>query len=84
MDYIMIDGVAVLVVSYVMTLSKPEAVLPNQRPTSSLLGPTCLMSVCGQQIINVTLTLALPLAWRSPVPYSVLCHSSSSSLALWA
>merc|ERR1712159_399009 len=43
-DYIMIDGVAVLIVSYVMTLSRPEDNLPNQRPTSSLIGTTCIAS----------------------------------------
>eukprot|EP00658_Telonema_sp_P-2_P012704 TRINITY_DN14834_c0_g1_i2.p1 TRINITY_DN14834_c0_g1~~TRINITY_DN14834_c0_g1_i2.p1 ORF type:complete len:1308 (+),score=380.72 TRINITY_DN14834_c0_g1_i2:208-4131(+) len=53
MDYLMIDGLAVLVVSYVMTLSKPEDKLPNQRPTSSLLGVTSMASVCGMQVLNL-------------------------------
>ena len=48
MDYLMIDGVAVISLSYVMTLSMPEHKLPNQRPTSPLLEVTSIASVVGQ------------------------------------
>ena len=76
MDYIMIDGVAVLVVSYVMTLSKPEDILPDQRPTSSLLGATCLASVCGFQVINVRSFLRCFAASLCPCQYSSLLITS--------
>lgn len=67
MDYVMIDGVAVLVLSYAMTLSHPVDILPKDRPTSSLLGPTTLFSVCGMQVINVIVIFsALAMASADP------------------
>jgi len=53
MDYLFIDCVAVLILSYVMTLSRPVDILSTERPTSSLLGPSVVASVVGMHAINV-------------------------------
>ncbi|KAJ7537387.1 hypothetical protein O6H91_11G004100 [Diphasiastrum complanatum] len=53
MDYVSIDGVAVLVLGYAMTRSQPEHKLNKIRPTSSLLGPINVASVLGMWIINL-------------------------------
>ncbi|KAG0585432.1 hypothetical protein KC19_2G011200 [Ceratodon purpureus] len=53
MDYIFIDGVAVLSLGYAMTLSYPEDKLAKVRPTSSLLGPQNVASVVGVWVINL-------------------------------
>jgi len=53
MDYIFIDGVAVLSLGYAMTLSYPEDTLAKDRPTSSLLGPLNVTSVVGVWVINL-------------------------------
>jgi hypothetical protein len=48
------DGYVTLVgLSYVITLSRPLPELGNQRPTSSLIGPTTLTSIVGQELINI-------------------------------
>ncbi|KAK3240843.1 hypothetical protein CYMTET_49346 [Cymbomonas tetramitiformis] len=49
LKYLMIDGVAVLTLSYTMTLSQPLKKLGKDRPTSSLLGPVTVTSVLGMQ-----------------------------------
>ncbi|KAH9540758.1 hypothetical protein CY35_14G023000 [Sphagnum magellanicum] len=53
MDYIFIDGVAVLILGYAMTLCYPEDKLGKVRPTSSLLGPLNVASVVGVWGINI-------------------------------
>ena len=83
MDYIMIDGVAVLVVSYVMTLSKPEPTLPAQRPTSSLLGVTTVASVVGQQIINVSFLFSALKVMRDDSNYIKWPADSVANSGAW-
>ncbi|KAG3145402.1 hypothetical protein PC128_g24227, partial [Phytophthora cactorum] len=51
--WILTDGFSVLGCSYVITLSKPLKELKPFRPTSSLIGPTTLVSLFGQQVVNV-------------------------------
>ncbi|POM63022.1 P-type ATPase (P-ATPase) Superfamily [Phytophthora palmivora] len=51
--WILSDGVSMLGCAYVMKLSKPLKELKAVRPTSSLIGPTTLVSMLGQQIVNV-------------------------------
>jgi magnesium-transporting ATPase (P-type) len=51
--WIMADGVTLVGLSYVITLSRPLPELKSQRPTSSLIGPTTLASILGQEAINV-------------------------------
>ncbi|KAL3670651.1 hypothetical protein V7S43_003841 [Phytophthora oleae] len=51
--FILADGVTLVGLSYVITLSKPLVTLNHQRPTSSLIGPTTLTSIVGQELINV-------------------------------
>ncbi|CEG45877.1 p-type atpase (p-atpase) superfamily [Plasmopara halstedii] len=50
--WILIDGFMLVGCSYVITLSKPLNELKKTRPTSSLIGPTTLSSILGQEIIN--------------------------------
>lgn len=50
---IYMDGLVLVGLSYFLTLSKPLAYLGKQRPTSSLIGPTCLFSLFGQELINI-------------------------------
>ena len=45
MDYFFIDCLAVLILSYVMTLSRPVDFLSTERPTSSLLGPRWAITI---------------------------------------
>lgn len=82
MDYVMIDGVAVLCLSYAMTLSRPVAVLPPDRPTSSLLGPTSLCSVIGMQGINVAVIFAA-LAISAADPAYVRFPAEFAKGGLW-
>jgi cation-transporting ATPase 13A3/4/5 len=51
--YILADGFTMVGLSYVITLSRPLPTLGPQRPTSSLIGPTTLVSLIGQELINV-------------------------------
>ncbi|RLN54584.1 hypothetical protein BBJ29_009433, partial [Phytophthora kernoviae] len=51
--FILADGVTLVGLSYAITLSKPLPNLNEQRPTSSLIGPTTLTSIVGQELINV-------------------------------
>lgn len=53
MDYLFIDGVAVLSLGYAMTISHPEDILGKARPTSSLLGALNVASVFGVWFINM-------------------------------
>ncbi|MCO5602078.1 hypothetical protein L7F22_056205 [Adiantum nelumboides] len=53
MGYLFIDGVAVLTLGYAMTVSHPEDILGNDRPTSSLLGSLNVSSVFGVWFINI-------------------------------
>ncbi|TMW55571.1 hypothetical protein Poli38472_010453 [Pythium oligandrum] len=51
--FILADGFTMVGLSYVITLSRPLPTLGPQRPTSSLIGPTTLVSLIGQELINV-------------------------------
>ncbi|KAG7380585.1 hypothetical protein PHYPSEUDO_007025 [Phytophthora pseudosyringae] len=51
--FILADGDTLVGLSYVITLSRPLSTLNEQRPTSSLIGPTTLSSIVGQELINV-------------------------------
>ncbi|GMF15576.1 unnamed protein product [Phytophthora lilii] len=51
--WILAEGVTMLGFSYLMTRAKPLKELGDVRPTSSLIGPTTLASIFGQQVINV-------------------------------
>ncbi|EGZ08658.1 hypothetical protein PHYSODRAFT_318641 [Phytophthora sojae] len=51
--FILADGFTLVGLSYVITLSKPLPELRDQRPTSSLVGPSTLLSILGQELINV-------------------------------
>ncbi|KAL3660743.1 hypothetical protein V7S43_014147 [Phytophthora oleae] len=51
--WILADGFTLVGCSYVITLSKLLKELKDTRPTSSLIGPTTLLSIFGQEAINV-------------------------------
>ncbi|KAK1935781.1 putative cation-transporting ATPase 13A3 [Phytophthora citrophthora] len=51
--FILADGFTLVGLSYVITLSQPLSDLKDQRPTSSLIGPSTLLSILGQETINV-------------------------------
>ncbi|KAF1787866.1 hypothetical protein GQ600_13156 [Phytophthora cactorum] len=51
--FILADGFTLVGLSYVITLSQPLPDLKDQRPTSSLIGPSTLLSILGQVTINV-------------------------------
>ncbi|KAG1712859.1 hypothetical protein DVH05_000594 [Phytophthora capsici] len=51
--FILADGLTLVGLSYVITLSQPLSDLRDQRPTSSLIGPSTLLSILGQETINV-------------------------------
>ncbi|DAZ93073.1 TPA: hypothetical protein N0F65_007977 [Lagenidium giganteum] len=46
------DGAVLVGLSYAITLARPLSTLGKQRPTSSLIGPTTLLSMLGQQVIH--------------------------------
>ena len=52
-DYIFIDVVIVVVLSWTMILCEPLDKLHKARPTSSLLGPLTLFSLVGAQVIHM-------------------------------
>ncbi|XP_024527352.1 probable cation-transporting ATPase 13A4 [Selaginella moellendorffii] len=58
MDYIFIDGVAVLSLGYAMSRCNAEKILNKVRPTSSLLGPLNVASVLGLWGSNVVFLVA--------------------------
>ena len=67
MDYIFIDVIVVMAMSYVMTKSGPKRVLQPRRPTSSLLGPETVASVVGMQAIHLLFLLfAFVVIWNDP------------------
>ncbi|EEY67512.1 cation-transporting ATPase, putative [Phytophthora infestans T30-4] len=51
--WILVEGFMLVGCSYVITLSKPLDELKDMRPTSSLIGPTTLSSILGQEVINI-------------------------------
>ncbi|ETL78750.1 hypothetical protein L917_20504 [Phytophthora nicotianae] len=51
--WILSDGFSLLGCSYFITLAKPLKELKPVRPTSSLIGPTTLVSLFGQQVVNI-------------------------------
>ncbi|CAI5728956.1 unnamed protein product [Peronospora destructor] len=51
--WILVEGFMLVGCSYVITLSKPLDELKASRPTSSLIGPTTLVSILGQEAINL-------------------------------
>ncbi|KAG6952512.1 hypothetical protein JG688_00013244, partial [Phytophthora aleatoria] len=51
--WILVKGFMLVGCSYVITLSKPLDELKDMHPTSSLIGPTTLLSIFGQEAINV-------------------------------
>ncbi|EGZ11144.1 hypothetical protein PHYSODRAFT_337897 [Phytophthora sojae] len=51
--WILVEGFMLVGCSYVITLSKPLDELKDMRPTSSLIGPTTLASILGQEAINI-------------------------------
>ncbi|TYZ66974.1 hypothetical protein PybrP1_000300 [[Pythium] brassicae (nom. inval.)] len=52
-SFIVHDGLILLGLSYAITLAKPAAVLGRERPTSSLVGATTLLSLVGQEALHV-------------------------------
>ena len=67
MDYMFIDVVIVMAMTWGMTRTRPQAVLQKERPTSSLLGPVTMGSVLGMQAIHLAfLCGALGLMWNDP------------------
>jgi len=52
-DYIFIDLIAEISISFALTLSRPLDKLGPDRPTASLLGPVTVMGVLGQFFINL-------------------------------
>ncbi|KAF4320558.1 hypothetical protein G195_006204, partial [Phytophthora kernoviae 00238/432] len=51
--WILAEGFTLVGCSYVITLSKPLKELKDTRPTSSLIGPSTLISIFGQEAINI-------------------------------
>lgn len=51
--WILADGFILVGLSYAITLSGPLPELGTQRPTSSLVGPNTVLSIVGQELINV-------------------------------
>jgi len=58
MDYLTVDVLVIITMSYAMTLSHPQAALRPERPTSSLLGPQSLASTVGVFAIYVCMISA--------------------------
>lgn len=83
MDYVMIDGVAVLCISYVMTLSHPVDQLNKERPTSSLIGPTTMASSCGMQVINVIFMCSALSLMTNDADYYMWPASKAQGASWW-
>ncbi|GLE00553.1 hypothetical protein PINS_up009310 [Pythium insidiosum] len=50
--FMYLDGAILVGLSYAITRSRPLKKLGNQRPTSSLIGPTTLVSMLGAELIH--------------------------------
>jgi len=83
MDYVAIDGIAVLIISYVMTLSKPLCKLPARRPPSALLGSTTVASIGGMQILNIIFMCAALGLMKNDEDYEQWPASSAQGAAWW-
>jgi len=53
-----IDGVAVILLSYLITKAEPMPELRRERPTSSLLSMSTIFSVVGYHLVNVTVMVS--------------------------
>ncbi|CAM6091151.1 unnamed protein product [Calypogeia fissa] len=82
MDYMIIDGVAVITLGYSMTLSQPSKKLNKERPTSSLLGAQNVASILGVWTINV-LFLTAALIYMTKLPGYVQWPAQYSAGASW-
>lgn len=60
MDYIFVDAIIIMSLTYTMTLALPLKELSPHRPTSSLLGPTTVFSVVGMQVAMRAKACCLP------------------------
>lgn len=56
--FVLVDFFILVLVSYAITLASPLPTLGFQRPTSSLLGPTTLGSLLGQEVLNLIFIFA--------------------------
>jgi len=80
--YITIDGVAVVALSYFMTLSEPRSRLHQCRPSSSLLSNVTIASVCGAHAINI-MVLIIVIHMVTSHPDYVKWPSKLSSMEIW-
>ncbi|KAL3676685.1 hypothetical protein R1sor_026633 [Riccia sorocarpa] len=83
MDYLFIDGVAVLSLGYAMTLSYPEQQLGKTRPTSSLIGGLNVGSVVGVWVINLMFTIGALIFMRKEEGYVQWPARFSHGAAWW-
>jgi cation-transporting ATPase 13A3/4/5 len=82
MGYVMIDIVAVVPLTFAMTLSRPLNHLGPKRPTSSLLGVQTVSSVAGFLII-ATCTMAINLGVMTSSDGYVRWPSHGADTAAW-
>ncbi|KAG2797622.1 hypothetical protein PC116_g9057 [Phytophthora cactorum] len=81
--WILTDGFSVLGCSYVITLSKPLKELKPFRPTSSLIGPTTLVSLFGQQVVNVVFLCCIVRLLTSEVWYCPFLPENIDAARWW-
>uniref|UniRef100_K3WTC0 P-type ATPase A domain-containing protein n=1 Tax=Globisporangium ultimum (strain ATCC 200006 / CBS 805.95 / DAOM BR144) TaxID=431595 RepID=K3WTC0_GLOUD len=70
-SFVFNDGLVLVGLSYAITLAKPAATLGSERPTSSLIGVTTLLSILGQVAIHVvflytSVHMLMTQAWYCP------------------
>lgn len=51
--FVFCDGFVLVGLSYGIAMASPRKMLGKQRPTSSLIGPTTVLSLLGQEVIHV-------------------------------
>ncbi|DAZ97714.1 TPA: hypothetical protein N0F65_009613 [Lagenidium giganteum] len=93
--FIYCDGVILVGLSYAITRSRPLKTMGTQRPTSSLVGPTTVVSLVGQTVIHELFLYAgmhhlMTQPWYCPfTPDNIdltkwwLLQDSSLSSSLW-
>ena len=80
LDYLSVDCLVLVCMSYAMTLSRPAERLGGRRPTGTLLGPTSVASALGTTVIYVVVLsacTALMESFDGYIPFPYHCANSN-------
>lgn len=83
-SWLFLDGIFVIVISWLLSLAKPASTLGKERPTSALLGPTTMLSVMIPNVMNLGfLMLALHVLYQQDWMACRKFDEASGKLSDW-